>query len=158
MGTMGHCNEPKRDHRMGTINRRKNVKPTFHHAKIVYPGPVFGSWNDAKPRLFWNLRAMLDHLCEMFSIRKIKICRYPNEPSSTDTRTFPSGLRAIAAIFFRFSTGSVRDLLLGKSVVLQDLSYTIRCTYFTKSNTDTRFPTGLSSVLPSGVKRMFPCW
>ena len=30
-------------------------------------------------------------------------------------------------------------------------------THFTRSKTDTRFPTGLSTELPSGVKRTFPC-
>jgi hypothetical protein len=30
-------------------------------------------------------------------------------------------------------------------------------TYFTRSNTDTRLPTGLYSELPSGVNRTFPC-
>ena len=30
-------------------------------------------------------------------------------------------------------------------------------THFTRSKTDTRFPTGLITELPSGVKRTFPC-
>lgn len=37
---------------------------------------------------------------------------YTNTPSSTLTRTFESGLKAIAEMFFRFSNGRVRDLLL----------------------------------------------
>ena len=33
-------------------------------------------------------------------------------PSSTLSKTLPSGLRAIAAMFLRFSKGNVYDLLL----------------------------------------------
>ena len=38
-------------------------------------------------------------------------------PSSTERRTFESGLRAIADIFFRFSNANVDDLLLVARVV-----------------------------------------
>ena len=38
--------------------------------------------------------------------------RKRTSPSSMEMRVFPSGDRAMQAIFFRFSKGSVRDLLL----------------------------------------------
>ena len=41
-----------------------------------------------------------------------QIRMWSRSPSSTDTSTFPSGLSAITAIFFRFSNAKVNDLLL----------------------------------------------
>jgi len=87
------------------------------------------------------------------------------------------------AMFFLFSKPRVRDLLLKKggrqegrrrSKVSSDffLSFltSLRAsfgpkiprdrtgsTHFTRSKTDTLFPTGLSTLFPSGVKSTFPC-
>ena len=75
-------------------------------------------------------------------------------PSSTVKKTVESGLRAIAAMFLRFSNAKVRDLLLlwvRKSTTIES------STYLTRSNTDTRFPTGLRTEFPSGVNSTFPC-
>lgn len=81
-----------------------------------------------------------------------------------EMRTCPSGERAIHATFFRFSKGSVRDLLLVISAVyivalLRGAASFSTCriaTHFTRSNTLTRFPTGLSTEFPSGVKTTLP--
>jgi hypothetical protein len=72
---------------------------------------------------------------------------------------FPSGLRAIAAIFLRFWEGKVKDLLLRKRTVSRQQARVRghRGTDLTKSKTDTLLPTGLSTELPSGVNIMFPC-
>lgn len=80
-------------------------------------------------------------------------------PSSTLIKIFPEGLRAMIAIFLRFWKAKVRDLLLFEIVVsclgAQPWHRTI--TDLTRSNTDTLFPTGLSTEFPSGVNMMFPC-
>ena len=71
----------------------------------------------------------------------------------------PSGLRAIEEMFLRFSKANVEDLLLFQNTGEGQrycLEFEIK-TYFTRSNTDTRLPTGLYSELPSGVNRTFPC-
>ena len=80
-------------------------------------------------------------------------------PSSTLIKIFPSGLRAIAATFLRFWKGKVKDLLLRKSRVsrLQARVTGQQATDLTKSKTDTLFPTGLSTELPSDVNMIFPC-
>lgn len=78
-----------------------------------------------------------------------------NTPSSTLTRTLESGLSAIAAIFFLFSKENVNDLLLKNRELVKE-GYIDSKTYFTRSKTDTRFPTGLSSEFPSGVNIMLP--
>lgn len=74
--------------------------------------------------------------------------------------TFESGLIAIAAIFLRFSNGNVYDWFLKWSKVCSMTMMRMRTstvvTNFTRSNTETRLPTGLSTELPSEVKRMFP--
>lgn len=54
------------------------------------------------------------------------------------------------AMFFLFSKGNVRDVLLEVSTA-QDI------THLTKSKTETLLPTGLSTELPSGVNATLPC-
>jgi hypothetical protein len=71
---------------------------------------------------------------------------------------FPSGLKAIAAIFLRFWKGKVKDLLLHTSTVSRlRVQATEQTTDLTKSKTETLFPTGLSTELPSDVNMIFPC-
>jgi len=80
-------------------------------------------------------------------------------PASTLIKMLPSGLKAMAAMFLRFSKAKVDDLLLENIVrILTDFSDNVNTTHFTKSKTETRLPTGLNRLLPSGVKRIFPCW
>lgn len=76
--------------------------------------------------------------------------------SSTEIKTFPSGLSAMTAIFFLFSTGNVKDLLLYEifSLPWQNFKVTL---YLTRSKTEIRFPTGLYREFPSCVKIRFPC-
>ena len=82
-------------------------------------------------------------------------------PSSTLMSTFESGLKAIQAMFFRFSKGKVYDLLLlthriGISTVNSDWRVD-SATYLTRSKAECLFPTGLNTVLLSDVKTMLPC-
>ena len=69
----------------------------------------------------------------------------------------PSGLRAIEEIFLRFSKANVKDLLLKRHSEKDNERPFETKTYFTRSNTDTRLPTGLYNELPSGVNSIFPC-
>ncbi len=46
----------------------------------------------------------------------------------------------------------IREPIASRSSVLESF------TDFTKSNTETLLPTGLSTEFPSGVNIMFPCW
>lgn len=89
-----------------------------------------------------------------------KLVKYSDVPSSTDKSTFPSGERAIDCTFFRFSNGRVRDLLLDSIHNISGYStdYTKwGAAHFTRSKTDTLFPTGLSTEFPSGVNTTLPC-
>lgn len=65
----------------------------------------------------------------------------------------------MAAMFFLFSNGSVLDLLLpiGRRKKSTKSRQRKTPTNLTRSKTATRFPTGLSKLLPSGVKRTLPC-
>jgi hypothetical protein len=93
------------------------------------------------------------HKCE----RKIK-----GLPSSIDNSNCPFGDRAILIMFFLFSKGMVNDRLLrGLEQIKRSFGYfkekSNEFAHFTKSNTETRFPTGLNTEFPSGVKSRFPC-
>lgn len=70
--------------------------------------------------------------------------------------TFESGLKAMAVMFLRFSKGKVYDLLLEVGFEYAATEETCRKTHFTRSKTETRFPTGLRTQFPSGVKMTFP--
>jgi hypothetical protein len=67
-------------------------------------------------------------------------------------------------MFLRFSNASVRDLLLAGGKCWQSAFHPSRNhgregigTDFTRSKTETRFPTGLMTELPSGVNTTLPC-
>lgn len=81
-----------------------------------------------------------------------------NAPSSTLMSTFASGLRAMTAMFFRFSKAKVDDLLLHHPFQASDhdVLKKTEATHLTRSKTETLFPTGLKTEFPSGVNTTLP--
>jgi hypothetical protein len=66
----------------------------------------------------------------------------------------PRGVRASLLIFFRCANGKVCDEFLISFSALSQIRE--RISYFTRSKTVTRLPTGDRRQVPSGLKSRFP--
>jgi hypothetical protein len=90
------------------------------------------------------------------TIRRGTFVSIARPSSSTERSRLPRGFSARREMLFRWAKGSVYDLELLAWLIYYSLTMPKNKTHLTRSNMETRLPTGERRHVPSGVKSRFP--